>query len=313
MLEPILVIHDMNTASLESIKSRYKDLHMTDANGKHLLFYAIQTGRHDVFEDLVKRGIRISARDDQGESVLFEVIRRGHKKMLVRLLEVNMEVNQINDQGQTPLHIAAQSGDIDVIVMLREASANHQKDLFGRLPIHEAVLNGKLKALEWFVKKDQQSLFITTDEGYNLLHFSMLTFNRDLMQYLLDSGVDMNGLSDEMDTPLHLAVRHQNDMGVQLLLDAHAFMDIPNKYKETPYDEAIEYPFLKILFDDKQYDVAYMKHLETYQKIHAVLTRDRKRFIELENKLFPDPFDQYQKKARDYITYYHFEKLFKHN
>jgi ankyrin repeat protein len=311
MLEPILVIHDMNTASLETIKTRYKELQSTDASGKSLLFYAVQTGRKDVFEDLLKRGIRISARDDLGESVIFEVIRRQNMHMLTRLLQEHIDVIQTNDQGQTPLHIAAHSGNIDIISMLRQAHATHQRDLFGRLPIHEAVYNGKLKALNWFVKNDQQSLFVKTDEGYNLLHFAMLTFNEDLIRYLISQGVDINDLSDEYDTPLHLAVRHQNDIGVKLLLESHAFMDIPNKYKETPIDEAKESLVLMELFHTYAYDVSYMKHLETYKKIHTVLKRDRKAFKSLEEVLTQDPLDRYQKKARDYITHYHLEKLFK--
>lgn len=311
MLEPILVIHDMNTASLETIKTRYKELQSTDASGKSLLFYAILTGRKDVFEDLLKRGIRISARDDLGESVIFECIRRQHMHMLSRLIQEHMDVIQVNDQGQSPLHIAAQSGNIDIISMLRQAHATHQKDLFGRLPIHEAVYNGKLKALNWFVKHDQQSLFIKTDEGYNLLHFAMLTFNEDLIRYLIKQGVDVNDLSNEFDTPLHLAVRHHNELGVKLLLEAHAFMDIPNKYKETPIIEASQSQVLMELFDAYAFDVSYMKHVETYQKIHAVLSRDRKTYKKLEELLTPDPLDRYQKKAHDYITYYHFEKLFK--
>jgi ankyrin repeat protein len=231
--------------------------------------------------------------------------------MLVRLLQENMEVNQLNDQGQSPLHIAAQSGDLDMIKMLRDYKAIHQKDLFGRLPIHEAVLNGKLKALEWFVKHDQQSLFIRTDEGYNLLHFAMLTFNTDLMHFLIEEGVDVNGLSDEMDTPLHLAVRHQNEMGVRLLLNANAFMDIPNRYKETPLDEAKDNREIMTLFNETLYNVGYVKYVENFQKIHAVLKRDKLKFIELEQNMMADPLDRYQKKARDYITYYHLEKLFK--
>ena len=311
MLEPILVIHDMNTASLETIKTRYKELQSTDASGKSLLFYAVQTGRKDVFEDLLKRGIRISARDDLGESVIFEVIRRQHIHMLTRLLQENIDVIQVNDQGQTPLHIAAQSGNIDIISMLRQAHATHQRDLFGRLPIHEAVYNGKLKALSWFVKNDQQSLFVKTDEGYNLLHFAMLTFNEDLIRYLITQGVDINDLSNEYDTPLHLAVRHQNELGVKLLLEAHAFMDIPNKYKETPLMEAFDSKVIMELFNTYAFDVSYIKHMETYKKIHSVLSRDRKTFKKLEELLTHDPFDRYQKKARDYITHYHLEKIFK--
>lgn len=311
MLEPILVIQDFNMLGIESIKSRYRDINTTDASGKTLLFYAVTTGRVDIFDDLLKRGIRISARDDQGETVIFEVIRRQRIRMLKKLVGLNIEVQTSNDLGQTPLHIAAQSGVIEMIQMLREANATHEKDLLGRYPMHEAVSNGKLQAVKWFYEVDKQSLFLLTDDQYSNLHLAVMTYNIDLIQYLIDQGVDVNGLSIFYDTPLHLAVRHYQLEAIERLLLHHAFMDIPNKQHLTPIDECQDDERLIQLFETYQYMPAYETHLKTYERIHAVLKRDRQTYLQLESHFAPDPLDKYQKKARDYITYYHLDKKFK--
>ena len=63
MLEPILVLQDFNTLSLEDIRSRYRNMDITDQSGKTLLFYAVQSGRMDIFNLFLSKAIRISARD----------------------------------------------------------------------------------------------------------------------------------------------------------------------------------------------------------------------------------------------------------
>lgn len=312
MLESILVIQDFNTLGIESIRSRYRDIHATDGSGKTLLFYAVTTGRIDIFNHLLKRGVRISARDDQGETVIFEVIRRQQLKMLKTLMSLNIDVRNVNDLGQTPLHIAAQSGVIDMIQMLREADAIHQKDLLGRLPIHEAILNGKIEAVKWLNQMDKQSLFERTDDDFSCLHLSVMTYNIDLIEYLIHEGLDINGLTQFYDTPLHLAVRHYQLEAIEMLLQEKAFMDIPNKHGDTPLDECLEIPEILTLFEQYKYLPDYEKAMKTYEKIHAVLKRDRKTYIHLDTHFAPDPYDRYQKKARDYITHYHLEKKFKY-
>jgi len=311
MLEPILLINDLNTCSLETIKYRYRDIHAQDASGKTLLFYAIQTHRDDVLSDYVSRGARLSARDDLGETIIFEVIRRSRTDLLKRLIALQVDVKQSNDLGQTPLHIAAMSGNVDMIRLLKENHATHQVDLIGKSPIHEAVLNGKLQALKYFVEEDQQSVFIQTHDRLNLLHYAVMTSNVDMISYLIDCDVDMNGLTRDFDTPLHIAVRHQNTEAIQTLLSHFAFMDVMNKYKVTPLEEALNFKEIEQIFIEYKFSPAYENHVEKYQKILSVFNRNKIEFTKLTSLKDPDPYDRYQKKAHDYITHYQFQSLFK--
>lgn len=311
MLEPILLINDLNTCSLDTIKSRYRDVHAQDASGKSLLFYAVQTHRDDVLSDYVSRGARLSARDDQGETIVFEVIRRARFDLLKKLIALQVDIKQSNDLGQTPLHIAAMSGHVEMIQLLRENDATHQVDLLGKSPIHEAVLNGKLLALKYFVEVDEQSVFILTHDRLNLLHYGVMTSSVDMIEYLIDCDVDMNGLTRDYDTPLHIAVRHQNMDAIQQLLSHFAFMNIMNKFKVTPEDEAQDFIELKNMFTEFKFTPSYENQMSKYQKILAVLNRDKQLFSKLVSLKDQDPFDRYQKKAHDYIMHYQFQSLFK--
>jgi chromosome condensin MukBEF ATPase and DNA-binding subunit MukB len=89
-------------------------------------------------------------------------------------------------------------------------------------------------------------------------------------------------------------------------------MDIPNKHHLTPIDECEEMPEIKNIFEHYRYMPDYEQNIKKYEKIHTVLKRDRQGFLHLENHFAPDPFDRYQKKARDYITHYQLDKKFKH-
>lgn len=311
MLEPILLINDLNTCALETIKSRYRDVHAQDASGKSLLFYAIQTHRDDVLADFVSRGARLSARDDQGETIIFEVIRRSRVDLLKRFIALQVDVKQTNDLGQTPLHIAAVSGNVEMIRLLRENYANHQVDLLGKSPIHEAVLNGKLQALKYFVEEDQQSIFIQTYDRLNLLHYAVMTSSIDIVTYLIDHDVDINGLTRDFDTPLHMAVRHQNDEAIQKLLSHYAFMDIQNKLKITPEEEASDFRNIKDIFTTYRFMPSYEHHVLKYQKILSVFNRNKTEYFKLVALKDADPLDRYQKKAHDYIVHYQFQSLFK--
>ena len=311
MLEAILLINDLNTCSLETIKSRYRDIHAQDASGKSLLFYAIQTHRDDVLADYVSRGARLSQRDDQGETIIFEAIRRSRFELLKRLIALQVDVKQTNDLGQTPLHIAAMSGHVDIIRLLIENGAQHHMDLLGKSPIHEAVLNGKLQALKYFIEEDHQSIFIHTHDRLNLLHYAVMTSSVDLVEYLIEHDVDINGLTRDFDTPLHMAVRHQNTDAIKLLLHHFAFMDIRNKFKLTPEEEASDFQQLIDIFTEFKYTPEYEQHVLKYRKIISVLNRDKKEFHRLHTLKDADPFDRYQKKAHDYIACYQFQSLFK--
>jgi ankyrin repeat protein len=85
-------------------------------------------------------------------------------------------------------------------------------------------------SLELLNKKDR--------DGNTILHLSVLDGCIELVEYLLDKGVNVNDKNNDGDTPLHLAIK-LNDFDItKLLLDNHAQIDVVNKKNETPVDLA---------------------------------------------------------------------------
>lgn len=311
MLEPILVLQDFNTLSLEDIRSRYRNMDITDQSGKTLLFYAVQSGRMDIFNLFLSKAIRISARDDSGETVIYECIRRQNFKMLLKLISLGLRLNNTNDHGKTPLHLAAESGNIEIIQVVLENGGLFKKDIFGKTPLHDAVLNGKLDALKWLKNKINLSLHSKTNDGYTCLHLAATRFNIDLIKYLIKSGLDVNALTNFYDTPLHFAVRHKNYEAISLLLKNMSFINIKNKIGVYAIDESGEDNKIKDLIEKHSYDPAYQDHLRKFQMINSILNRDRKEYLKLKEDSFIEKTDIYGKKSSDYIKEYRLEKKFK--
>lgn len=65
-----------------------------------------------------------------------------------------------------------------------------------------------------------------------LLHFAK---NAEILELIVQSGkVNVNAQDKDGDTPLHIATREENFPCIQILLQAGAQIDIPNKYGVTP-------------------------------------------------------------------------------
>lgn len=60
----------------------------------------------------------------------------------------------------------------------------------------------------------------------------------EIVEYLLDKGVNVNIKNNDGDTPLHLAVKLNDFAVTKLLLDYHAKIDVVNNKNETPVDYA---------------------------------------------------------------------------
>lgn len=76
------------------------------------------------------------------------------------------------------------------------------------------------------------------NEGNTVLHLSVLDNSIELVEYLLDKGVDLNIKNKDGDTPLHLAIKLETFPITKLLLDHKAKLDVFNKNNETPVDLA---------------------------------------------------------------------------
>ncbi len=118
-------------------------------------------------------------------------------------------VNSFND-GHTPLLVACREGHVEIARALLEAGAdvNAVEPVFGAVPLHKAVYNGRVDITELLV----------SCPGINL---------------------DYQGATNGY-TPLHDALWHGYDDCARVLVQAGARLDLRGHDGKTPYDIAVE-------------------------------------------------------------------------
>jgi ankyrin repeat protein len=86
--------------------------------------------------------------------------------------------------------------------------------------------------------KNLNLLEIKNPKGNSLLHISVTENFIELVDYLLNKGVNVNAQNEEGNTALHIAVKSDNKQIAKLLLDFRADVNIPNKKNETVLETA---------------------------------------------------------------------------
>ncbi|XP_057313315.1 integrin-linked protein kinase-like [Hydractinia symbiolongicarpus] len=82
------------------------DLNEGDDHGFTPLHWACREGQLVVFEMLMARGGRASARNDGGDTALHLACAHGNKDIVHKLIQHKANVNLMNEHGNTPLHYA---------------------------------------------------------------------------------------------------------------------------------------------------------------------------------------------------------------
>jgi len=82
------------------------DLNEGDDHGFTPLHWASREGQFVVFEILMARGARVSARNDGGDTPLHLACAHGNKDIVQKLMYHKANANLMNEHGNTPLHYA---------------------------------------------------------------------------------------------------------------------------------------------------------------------------------------------------------------
>ncbi len=116
--------------------------------------------------------------------------------------------------------------------MPRMSQANvHDRDEFGRTPLHYAVLDGP---------DDSANDWKETDPSRREeLRRRSADFRVANAQRLIAYGADVNAREDEQWTPLHFAAREDSPEVVRLLLDSGADPNVINNQGSTPISIAV--------------------------------------------------------------------------
>uniref|UniRef100_A0A672KAV6 Uncharacterized protein n=1 Tax=Sinocyclocheilus grahami TaxID=75366 RepID=A0A672KAV6_SINGR len=120
-------------------------------------------------------------------------------------------------EGRTALHRASERGHTAVALALAKAGADiRATDLMSKTPLHLAAQNGHESTVKSLVHEEKKSLKNQT----TVLH--MAATEDDATLILLDKGIDPNINGPKDQTPLHLSALHNQPALMALLLHVGA-------------------------------------------------------------------------------------------
>jgi ankyrin repeat protein len=88
------------------------------------LMLAVDQGRGDVVECLVKAGADVNAKLDDEGTALLRAVQRGNKEIVNALLKAGADVNDSDSYGNTVLMAALRKKDVDIVNALVQAGAD---------------------------------------------------------------------------------------------------------------------------------------------------------------------------------------------
>ena len=213
------------------------------------LLFALDNENEEMMRFLLKCGANVNSKKF-GKTPLRVAVENKAVHLAQLLLEHGSIVNEVSVDGQTPLQIAVEKGDKNMVELLLRNGARADVKNFGKYPLYNAVKNDCLEIAKLLYKTNRiakdtakQDVFALslafTEKKKHIIHaFLELGMNPnakinssyplhiaceyewlDTVELLLSKGADVTALSaNENMSPLHLALKNNNDRLVELLM-----------------------------------------------------------------------------------------------
>lgn len=194
---------------------------------------AINYSQDQILQYLLKKGASAHSSIPGGDHALHSATRKGLRRCATLLLDAGVEVDVLHPTGYTALALAAGMGSDDLVdrLLSRSAQVNH-KGQSGRTPLIEAADNGHATVVRQLLYAGAD-IASTSDHDFTALHFAAQGGHLDVMNILLNSGADPRG-ADAPSSVLDLAVRANKQEVVERLVDTGVDVNIRSVMGSTP-------------------------------------------------------------------------------
>ena len=203
-----------DSAAVSELLERQPDLtESVDENGRTPLHLAALRGHDRVVALLVARGADLEAIDGRGFTVLQLAVNGGSRAVVESLLNAGVDVNRKHQQY-----------DMNAVEFAFQFECQRRSELTrvlvsqgGELDVNR-LIRGMVRPLD----------------------YAVATRNADMVQLLIELGVDVNAETPYRWPPLGNAAQQGSEEVLEMLLDAGADLEVPNEMGDTPLMLAAE-------------------------------------------------------------------------
>jgi ankyrin repeat protein len=233
----MMALHNLvSTSIMQLLLEKGADVNAADLTGWTALHWAARNNSK-IIPLLIQTGANINTRTIFSATPLWEAAYRGNKKAIELFLEAGADIEACDYNGTTPLMAACSGNDIALVQLLVEKGAKvNVTDLKGHTPL--LIAFGRKDIPEYLINKgaDINTAF---DDGTPLLHQAVNDGNINLVKLLLQKGVHVNILTHRKQTALHWAAYAGNEQMVKLLLENKVDISLKDFKGKTACDYAV--------------------------------------------------------------------------
>uniref|UniRef100_W5M6G5 Serine/threonine-protein kinase TNNI3K n=1 Tax=Lepisosteus oculatus TaxID=7918 RepID=W5M6G5_LEPOC len=176
------------------------DVNASGEVGDRPLHLAAAKGFLGIVKLLLDEGSKtdVNAQDNEDHVPLHFCARFGHHEVLRYLLQGSSAVqpHSVNIYGDSPLHLACYNGKLDAVKELVQLSGTEsltKENIFSETAFHSACTYGKnIEMVKFLLSQNAMSINHQGRDGHTGLHSACFHGHIRLVQFLLDSGSDMN-------------------------------------------------------------------------------------------------------------------------
>ena len=218
-----------SSAVVQILLAKGADTSKTDGHGRTALFYAAMRGKTNVVRLLLSYKADSSIGAEDGDTPLHSAAFHGHEEIVKLLLKDGNNVNITGRNILTPLHYAAINGYETIAKLLLESGARFTAGaIYGVTPLHCAsLIHGEIVQLLLDFGADVNHV---SDNGSTPLHITAEFGNKIGAQALLIKGADVAMLNENGESALHVAAQNGQEGLVSLLLDHRAEVDLKSEF-----------------------------------------------------------------------------------
>jgi len=180
--------------------------------------------------------------DGEDNTLLHVAAAEGHVFIIKQLIEGGVDVDVVDGKGLTPLYYAIKEEHMEIVRFLLRAGANVDvwgSNRAGQLPetwkdgkhceplLHAVMRDGTMRMFNLLMEEAVDlDLEMRDSKQCTALHIAALLGKVDIMKALLDKGADPCAEDFIVQQPIHLAASSSNPLGLVLLLDAGADVNL---------------------------------------------------------------------------------------
>ena len=203
-----------------------------DKSGKSLLHAAVTGGNIRLVNIIISHSADVNVHDNMGNTPLHL---SQHIEVIQELLRAGAKIDAANNHGLTPLYGA--KDDKKELLIKEGADQFFLKKDDSLTPLHYAIKIGNLEMAKEAILRNDKMLYVADDELKSTLHHAVARNgnNRlDIIELLLNSGVNVNVKDKFGGTPLHYACDKNDLEVVKKIVESGANINSKNNEWETP-------------------------------------------------------------------------------